>query len=374
MWFPEAGEPAVAEERWESRDVRALHEALLGVDVAGAAVAAMAGGRAGAEGMNRARAGPAATGRGRAMEGGGAELRGAGAGLFRRLARYGGRVVTTQLGAAGDHGMGGSFGLLLLGGASRERLLASEERFRDAFARRLLVRSPLRATIADSSACMSMCLGVDARELVPPFGPAGRDSDGLFGVTVRACISGGFAGFLPWSIEHVPAQARTTSFEKEMLGSRRSSVNEYVRMALAAAFEPRAVRTEDHLRLLGEVLVRLGSRPREAEHFFREETMRAIGRRLAMIERQLAEHGRRPAFWATALEGFAAVLRGALVDRAAYLPADLVAAHGEDGARAVFFAYVRDVGRLYLAWPALFAAAKDLRARGVRLSTAVRKP
>lgn len=347
-WFPDPGAAPVAEEGWETPDPFALHETLLGADVARVAAGQH-------DGMP-------------------ADLRRAGAGFFRRLVRRGGRVVTTQLGGAGDHGMGASFGLLLLGGASHERLVASEARFRDAFTRRWLVRSATRPSIGDTSFCMSMSLGLDARELLPPFAPVGRDSDGLFGLTVRACVGDAFAGFVPRAVEHVPLRPRTASFEHEKHIAGQGGVNEHLRMAIAAAFEARDVHTEAHLRHAGEVLCRLAERPRDAEHFFREQTMRGLSRRLAQIERQLAERGRRPAFWAQALDGFAAALRSALADPTAYLPAELLAAHGEPAARALFLDHVTAVGHLFTAWPALFEAARELRARGVRLSIPVTPP
>ena len=44
-------------------------------------------------------------------------------------------------------------------------------------------------------------------------------------------------------------------------------------------------------------------------------------------------------------------------------------AHGEEAAGALFLAYLGDLGRLMAAWPALFEAARELRASGRRLST-----
>lgn len=335
LWFADAGEALVAAERWRAIDPLALHATLLGRDVARMAVNA----------------------------GDFADHRHAGAALYRKLARRGGRIVTTQLGGAGDHGMGGSFGLLLLGGASRERLLASEARFLDAFARRRAVRCAPRLTASEGSACMAMSLGVDARELVPPFAPAGRDSDGLFGATLRACLPDAFSGFLPWAIEHTPAEARSTSFELEQRSAGRAGVNELLRMALAAAFDPRDTTTEANLVRAGLTLQNLVKRPRDADRFFREQTMRGLARRLAHIERTLAEHARKPAAWALALDGFAAALRQTITSPFSHLPSELSSAPDPETARTLFFEHVGRVGKLFEAWPALFQAAKDLRSQ-----------
>ena len=348
MWFGEPGQPLVAPERWSSPDVFALHESLLGADVARLAVD------------------PAS-----ATLPGAADTSAAGAAFFRRLVKRGGRVAVTLLGGAGDHGMAASFPLLLLGGPSRERLLASEARFREAFERRLLVRCPPRAAIADGASCMTMSVAIDTRGTVPPFAPSGRDSDGLFGALLRACVPDSFSAHLPWALEHVPPTPRSTSIDAERRAAGSAAPNELIRAALASVFDPRDVHSDALLARAGLALVHLASRPDDAEALFREQVMRGLARRLAQIERALAEHGRRPLFWAQALDGFASALRAALTSPHAHLPAELVAAHGPVAARALFLGHVATTGRLLAAWPAIFRAACDLRAEGRRLSRAV---
>ena len=339
-WFADPGERIVRDDEWETPDTFALHEALLGVDVARAVTHA--------EGEVRA-----------------------GGVFFQRLVRRGGRVVTTQLGCAGDHGMGASFSLLLFGGASRARLLASEARFEDAFTRRRILRSPLAPTISDTSFCMSMSLGVDTRDLVPPFAPCGRNADGLFGAVVRACVADSFTAFVPWAVEHAPSRRRSTSFDEELSFAGRGELNDFVHLALGLVLDPRGGDAAVNLAEAGSALVRLAARPRDAELLLREQTMRASARRLAQIDRVLADHGRRPPFWARVLERFADAIRTNLTHPAAHLPVELVKAHGETAARDLFFAHLTDVGRLLAAWPALFEAARELRAAGVRLSEPV---
>jgi hypothetical protein len=338
-WFAATDEPLVPEERWEPVDVLALHEPLLGAGVATAALEA-------GEGLALAARAP----------------------FYQRLARRGGRVVTTQLGCAGDHGMGASFSLLLLAGASRERLLASPARFEDAFRRRRIVRSPKGATISDTAFCMSMSLGLDARALLPPFAPNGRNSDGLFGATTRAVVAESFAAFLPWAVEHVPPGGRAATLEHELAIAGRPESNDLVRAALGALFEPRGADPRVCLAQAGRALSSLAARPRDAEHLLREQTLRSTARLLAWIHDALVRHGRRPEPWARLADGFAATLRERLSLPSAWLPRDLVVAHGEDAARRLFLAHLDSVGRLFEAWPALFEAARELRAGGVRLS------
>lgn len=343
--FPDPGEDVVPEERWVTLDPFALHEALLGADVAALA--------AGAPG----------------------ELCGAGPGFVHRLARRGGRVAITQLGCAGDHGLGASSSLLFVGGATRERLLASEARMRDALARRRVLRSPERAAIGDTDHCMSMHLGVDNRELLPPFVFAGRNSDGVLGALLRRCSEDAFAGFVPWAIAHRAAgsgeEARAASIEQEVAAAGRTSVNDVLRVVLAALLEPRGAGTAAHLEAAGAALERLASRPRDADRFFREQVVRGLGRVVLRAEQILDEHDRRPEAWAALVSAFRDAARGALAGRDVHVPAELVDAHGGAAARALLFEHAANVGRFLAAWPALTEAARRLREGGQRLSVRI---
>lgn len=344
-FFPDPGEDAVADGQWVSLDPFALHEALLGADVAEIAAAAPG------------------------------ELWGAGADLARRLARRGGRVVITQLGCAGDHGLGGGSSLLFVRGATRERLLASDERMRDALARRRLVRCAERAAICDTDHVMSMHIGVDNRELVPPFVLAGRNSDGVLGALLQRCAEDAFVGFVPWAIAHRAAgsgeEARSASIEQEIASAGRTSLNDVLRVVLAALVEPRGAGTAAHLEAAGSALVRLASRPREAHGFFREQVVRGLGRVALRAEQLLDEHGRRPEAWASLVSRLRDGVLAALCDPDVHLPSELVDAHGTLAARALLLEHASNVGLQLAAWPAMTSAARRLRARGERISARI---
>lgn len=384
--FADPGEEVVSEEGWIMLDPFAVHEALLGADVARTALAPGARGSR-SRGTGEMRAPLAGTGNGSTtgLRGAGAsspdlagdgddgaDVRGAGGGFLRRLVRHGGRVAITQVGCAGDHGMGTSTSLLLVRGATRERLVASEARLRDALARRQIVRSPERAVISDTDFCMSTHLGVDHRELVPPFPFAGRNTDGAFGGLLRACAEDAFAGFLPWAIAHRDAgsgeAARTGSIEEEIDAAGRSGVNEVLRVAIGALADPRGAGTAAHLVTLGAALERLARRPRDADRFLREQVVRALGQMLGRIEQALDQHRRAPQAWAALVERLAGAVRRALVDPTVHLPAELVGDHGVEGARALLLEHTANVGRLLAAWPAMVGAARELRARDERPS------
>jgi hypothetical protein len=324
------------------RDYAALHEALLGRTVSACA----------AEARRQ-----------------GLDLDRASVGLFRRLARGGGRVACTQTGAAGDSGTGSMWHLLLPDDSlGRARWLATEALYRHAFSGRRVVRAVRRASVTDGSAVMSMSLGVDLRALVPPFFPVQRNADGLFGVTLRAAFPRSFLGFVPWVVEHAPATRRTSPFP-ELLASlgRTASVDLLCLLVSSSRVDPDPDDPARNLRALGDVLGRWAalSAP-DFEEIVRIQVLSARSLDLQMLDLALTRHGGTPAFWARDVEDASAALRAALTSPRLAWPADLVDDFGEEAGRALFQRLCRDFAALLQAWPALFAAALDLRHQGVR--------
>lgn len=345
-WFPPPGEPALRDAAVSNPCFVALHEQLLGRNVAAC--------------VEQAR-------------GDGLDLDRALASFFRRLEPGGGRVLYTQMGAAGDTGAGSPWHYLLFGGKTRERLLRSEETYRHAFVSRQAVRGATRASISDGSFCLGMTLGIDGRDLTPPFLPVQRNSDGLFGVVVRVCWMDALVGFLPWVVEHTPPGARTSPFEGffESLGH---SWGEDMLCALAAAtrVHPEHADPALSLRAMGATLERWGSLPLpEFEEIVLMQVLRARALDLQLLDDTLRAHGGAPAYWARDVERTAALLREAVERPTLARASDLAAALGEEEARTAMQRMVRRYGELCRRWPDLFAAAKELRREGVRVGAAV---
>ena len=78
----------------------------------------------------------------------------------------------------------------------------------------------------------------------------------------------------------------------------------------------------------------------------------------------LREERRTPAFWARDLDRLADVLRERVEDPDRAIPFELLGRHDRAEARAVAVRRVREYGELLVHWPALWEAARSLRASG----------
>ena len=302
----------------------------------------------------------------------GLSLEGASGALLQRLGGSG-RVACTLTGAAGDSGTGSSWHLLLLEGPSRGRLLGAEALYRHAFTGRRVVRVAPRASVTGGTFMMSMSIGLNLSRLVPPFFPVQRNADGLFAVLLRAAFPRAAMGYVPWVIEHVPALPRASPFPAFFAGLGRTAGVDLLCILLSSLGpEPDPEESRGNLRRLGDALGGWAALPpADFDEIVRIQVLRARSLDLELLNLALSRHGGAPAFWARDVERAAAAVRAALTEPWSSAPADLVDDFGEEAGRALFRRLCRNFGALLRAWPNLFAAAVDLRRRGVRPGVSV---
>ncbi len=295
----------------------------------------------------------------------GADLGNASPALIGRVLR-GGTVRCTQTGLRGDSALGTMMYLLTIGQPTRARLLASEATYRGVVASRRLVRAAPIATITEQEGCMTASIGLDARVILPPFPPVERNEDGLFGVVLGACDPSALFGHLPWTIAHEPEDARPQQFDLVFEQAGRVGVNDVI-----AGLVTSSLPDIDHrspaaaIESLGRALVAWTELP-ERDLFERVAWMlaRRLAQRLARIGALLREERRAPSFWARDLDRLADVVRERVEEPERAIPFELTARHDRTAARAVAVRRVREYGEILIHWPALWEAARALRARG----------
>jgi hypothetical protein len=296
-----------------------------------------------------------------------------GAGFLRRLEGGGdARVRVTAAGLAGDPGMSSTTYFLMLEGESRARLLHSHESYERALTGCPVLRAASRVTLTDGGLCMAANLGLDNRNLLPPFPPVGRNQDGVFAVLVRSCVAGAYFGYLPQAVFHRSAQPRrfrTTDVYESMARLHTGQVLE-----LLARSAPTPATNADHgaaLRSLGRYWAEWGSaRLADFEDWVRVQLWAQVSRQACHLESLLQRYHGQPDYWANDVRQCLTALHAALPTATYHLPRDQEAASVGEAA-AQLQRLVRDLGRLLLAWPDLVAASRDCRAEGHELAVPV---
>jgi len=342
FYFFSNAEEARAAADWEDVDIIGWHRRFLGKSLAACAFGA------------DAQSGPPSFD----ADDSSLDLNLADAALIDAFSRGRGRVAVTSIGLAGDSGMGVPINFLWLHGAERERLLEKYESYR---ATRGVHRSADVTTVSASGFLMTPNVAFDVRGIIPPFPPVLRNEDGAFGKILRACAPESYIAYLPWAVEHIPAEVRAADFDQFRQSIARVHANTII-LNLADSHELTPGVTDPAIRLsaFGRYLTAIGNMPAEEfDAFARHQIALAVSRRVEALTRSIDQFGGEPEEWAVdaaeiAREGMRALTEDELVVD------DLPGATAQETQRR-FQRQLYRFGRVVEAWPALLEAARDLR-------------
>jgi hypothetical protein len=117
-------------------------------------------------------------------------------------------ALLNQCGSWGDSGTGGAQGLVYLGGASIKRLMDASEPLETVLGARASWFG-YRGPMLTQYGTMSQLTGIDHRALLPPYLPAGRGEDILFGVMLQRLHPESMVYNEGWAIRHAPLEERS---------------------------------------------------------------------------------------------------------------------------------------------------------------------
>jgi hypothetical protein len=272
----------------------------------------------------------------------------------------GARVVATWTGFAGDVATPNALLYLAQVGEPRARLLRDEATFEAAWRGRQVVRSARRLSIADGAVWTTGAAAYDARRILPPFFPVLRGEGLIWGATVRACDPGVVA-FLPKIVPHAPRGERAPPPGALLAYAESFPLAKLMHhLAMTQAESLRQVSPSQRLRVLGERLGELASGPVGAFAELTKRHRRGHDQAVhATLTRLLHDHGGRPAFWAAHVRAY--LERSSGVSPAAYdVPSDVCERFGPERGRDVCRDLVARYGRLLVAWPELWEAARAI--------------
>jgi hypothetical protein len=271
-------------------------------------------------------------------------------------------IRLSYTGTLGDSAMKSSSRYLNLEGPSRARLLASEEDYLTACRSREVLKSSTRPLITDNSWCMGTVYAFDNRGLLPPFFPVMRNSDGVYGQTLRATLDDACYAHLPYTLLHTPPEQRSYDNEiKENVASFMSSFNIVISCIRGLSAPDGQMRgTGDNIERLGRHLTFIGSLPlAEFEEFVRLQLTRSLNAQATALERVLRIHRRSPAYWAKDVEQYLETLRKTLLkDR--FIPINLARGRGAEEASLLIQRLVYKFGQLLCYWPAIIETSGAL--------------
>lgn len=250
-----------------------------------------------------------------------------------------GRIAATTSGLIGDSGMRSARYLLRLKGPSRDRLVAN---FEEGLTSRRMLRAPIQPSMGPSSWFMTIAVGLDNREILPPFVPLGRNSDGLFRVTLRKVRPNDLIASLPLAVGHEPPTERW--FAGTDAVGWRPSVSDLLIPIVNRVDIPSSSAT-GRLRWLGHYLREFANQSESNFHDQIWSVAADVQSKVTLhLESLLDTYHGHPYEWADSVEDAISITREVLT--AFTLPPDMQI-------------LVARLGQLFRVWPDVFAAALD---------------
>jgi hypothetical protein len=271
-----------------------------------------------------------------------------------------GQVTITLNGSVGDSGMYSGLHLLAHGDpATRLRLVDSEEACQTALRSREVLRQARSATVCHGSPFIGMFVGIDNRGLLPPFFPAYRNEDGVFGCTLTQCVDSCYFGYLPWALMHTPLSGR--DYRRDAAATVR--ISDLVCACMSTWIcTNRWLSVAARLRSLGRHLIEIGSiEPDDFRELLRMLMLRQTSLRITHEESILRHHGGQPEYWAADLRKNIESRLMAAVKPDYIVPVDLPQHLPKEERLGQVQNLIRRYGELLLWWPPIVEQAKALR-------------
>jgi len=167
------------------------------------------------------------------------------------------RVRITMMGAAGDSGAGSPIFKVFYPENNLIPLISDSDNFKSKMYSRTVLQSHKSLTVGSPGFLLGMNLGFDNTELLPPFHPNFRNSDGIFASVLKKCFSNCYIGHLPFAISHIPPDERPV--DDSDLTSVSVRIPDILRFSIDE-FNNRAVTAEEGLKSLGVYLKDISKR------------------------------------------------------------------------------------------------------------------
>lgn len=283
-----------------------------------------------------------------------------------------GEITVTFNGLIGDSGLSGNVGYLMgINSDSHQRLAQSEDYYRQAMSSHEVMRAARSISVYHGSQCMTGFMGLDNRDLRPPFPPVGRAEDAIFGLLLSTCFEDSYFGHLPWAMLHSP----------ENHPPRPDVLSRLKRCHLAEPFQWCLMnynglagqrQPEDRLRFLGRYLTELGSLPTsDFGENLRFQSWQFLSRAISGMENRLRLYRNSPQFWRDDLEKCVGVMKQSALDADYIIPAELRNGRTTSEALALLQRLFLNFGHLLQLWPDIVAGAVRLRSQGQGLTREV---
>ncbi len=281
-----------------------------------------------------------------------------------------GRVRLSWVGIFGDSGFSYPTFLLWLSGEARKRLLQDEARYQAIKGNRQILRAPVKKTLGPGPFCQTTALGLDNRQLLPPFMPVFRGEDIIFGNTLRHCWGTAYFGYVPWAIRHDPVNPRVNKPGDILIPASYVAFQSLIVQLMQSFNSDIGLSDAQKLVKWGESYQTVAGLPAEEfNSLLRDGLGKQARQTVEGLKKSLAHHGESPAYWARDVQDYIQALEAAAPLPEFVIPNEL---RNRPEPGTLCQKLIGQFGDLLAAWPVITQAAMDLRLQGTALAQEIK--
>jgi len=276
-------------------------------------------------------------------------------------------VRATMAGFWGDCGMGSPNAVVELRGESRDLVMHSKAEYLMATDSREVFRGVSQYAVSDGTLFMTANSGVDNRTILPPFFPVGRNEDGIFATTLRACAEDALIGHLPMALYHAPDEVR--GWPKGAFLNVTPRLADIV-ISIIRSFTPSiGVRgVSKKLSALGQHFADFGAlKMDDFEDQIKAVWLATVSHYIANLEDLLDLYHGQPDYWAKDVLSMVGDFKDLVTQGSPVVLREFSEFQPVEQAKESCRRLVREFGELLQWWPVIYDAAKRLKEDGIRL-------
>ena len=278
--------------------------------------------------------------------------------------KTGSYAKTAMLGIYGGKWYSSPFSIYLNEGRERNKSFKKKSGYNKIKENPVSLILPQNLTLSRASFLIATALGIDTRDITPPFPPQQRADDGIWASIMLALNNNSFIAHLPFAIYHeMENKISFTKVNYEDTSAEAGLITvliiEHIKRNLLSLFP------EITYENLGNKLIELSRLDdKQFTYFCHDQWLEYTGGIIAQLENLLVKYREKPKHWAIDIENFIALLEKQSVNPVNSLPREFRNHYSINESIRLYKLFFKDYGELIKCWPVIWDAAVKVNKRG----------
>ncbi len=273
------------------------------------------------------------------------------------------KIPVTMPGIAGSSGKGSPKSVLWINGLEREKIMKSKIVYKTYICRNEVFRLPDNLKISNGSFLMGYNMGIDNREMIPPFLPIGRGSDTIFASLLK--MTNSYICYLPFSLYHDPLKRRLFNYKDIFNFS--LHISDLILLIIES------IKISTHYSDVPFKLIMIGNYFKDISKLNKIDFFELIQNELIkhkcsfikFLESLLIKYDSKPEFWAEDIFKIIKIIEKNFKNKDMYFPVELNNNDSIENKEKELKKTFNLFGELLISWPLIYLKAKEFNEQGI---------